>query len=996
MYFQLKKASESKFIMNLRMHLPARLRTRRLQSVLPWLILAIGLAITFGLRQISLQENYQNVQDRFHFRANEMLGNLESRLHGYKEILLGARGLFVSSDNVTREEFRDYVQELDLRRNYPGIQGLGFSLFIKPQHLETHIKQTRQEGFPNYQVKPAGRRDIYTAIIFLEPLDWRNQRAFGFDMFSEPVRRAAMQRALDENKIISSGKVTLLQETDVNKQPGFLMYLPVYQPGKPHANLQQRRQNIIGWVYAPFRMHDLMLGVLGPHFGETSSAIGYDIYDSDKLTPENLMYDYRLQTSSAVDHKPIFTTIKKLNLGEHDWTIVIYSLPGLESRLAYKNADYIAIFGALLSALLAFIMWLLLNGTDRAHALANEMTKELRASEQNTKRLNRNLVLLSECNLAMLKIENESLLLQEICRLIVEKGGYLMAWVGYAEHDADKTVRPLAAYGFNNHYLQQVKISWGENEYGFGPTGTAIRSGSTDINQDYLNNPRMAPWRERALQYGFQSSIAIPLNSSKGIFGALTIYAAEPFVFNPDEVKLLQELADDLSYGMETLRTRGEHQRNEEKIAFLAYHDALTQLPNRTLLRELFKKLTLQATRHKCKLGIALLDIDNFKHINETLGHNIGDTLLVQVTERLSANIGEHDVISRLNGDKFVFIFSEQHTDTDIQHNIQRLISAFSSPFDIEGNIIDSTASIGICMFPDEGQDLETLIRKADIAMSIAKEGGGNTYQFFTQKMHADADEKMQLMGQLHNAIKNQQLSLHYQAQLDIQQNRMIGFEALLRWQHPDKGNISPAVFVPLAESNGLIVPIGDWVIHEACRQAKAWLDDGYALVVAVNLSAVQFKRGNLLQTVASALELSGLPPHLLELELTESILLQDIETVMQTLSQLKTMGIKLSIDDFGTGYSSLSYLKRLDVDKLKIDQSFVRDLNVDANDAAIVNAIIQVAHALQLKVIAEGVENQAQLEFLKQHACDEIQGYFCAKPVPASEIYQVVALALP
>jgi len=489
------------------MHLPARLRTRRLQSALPWLILAIGLAITFGLRQISLQENYQNVQDRFHFRANEMLGNLESRLHGYKEILLGARGLFVSSDNVTREEFRDYVQELDLRRNYPGIQGLGFSLFIKPQHLETHIKQTRQEGFPNYQVKPAGRRDIYTAIIFLEPLDWRNQRAFGFDMFSEPVRRAAMQRALDENKIISSGKVTLLQETDVNKQPGFLMYLPVYQPGKPHANLQQRRQNIIGWVYAPFRMHDLMLGVMGPHFGETSSAIGYDIYDGDKVTPEKLMYDYRLQTSSAVDHKPIFTTIKKLNLGEHDWTIVIYSLPGLESRLAYKNADYIAIFGALLSALLAFIMWLLLNGTDRAHALANEMTKELRASEQNTKRLNRNLVLLSECNLAMLKIENESLLLQEICRLIVEKGGYLMAWVGYAEHDADKTVRPLAAYGFNNHYLQQVKISWGENEYGFGPTGTAIRSGSTDINQDYLNNPRMAPWRERALQYGFQSSI---------------------------------------------------------------------------------------------------------------------------------------------------------------------------------------------------------------------------------------------------------------------------------------------------------------------------------------------------------------------------------------------------------------------------------------------------------------------------------------------------------
>lgn len=977
------------------MQFPASLRTRRLQSALPWLILAIGLAITFGLRQISLRENYQNVEDRFHFRANEMVRNLEARLHGYKEILLGARGLFVSSDDVTREEFRDYVQELDLRRNYPGIQGLGFSLFIKPQHLETHIKQTRQEGFPNYQVKPVGRRDIYTAIIFLEPLDWRNQRAFGYDMFSEPVRRAAMQRALDENKIITSGKVTLIQETDLNKQPGFLMYLPVYPGGKPHSTLQQRRDNIAGWVYAPFRMHDLMLGVMGPHFGETGNTIGYDIYDGDKITPEKLMYDYRRQTNSAHDHRPIFTTLKKLNIGEHQWSIVVYSLPNMEARLAYKNADYIAVFGTLLSALLAFIMWLLLYGKERANALANEMTKELRASEQNTKRLNRNLVLLSECNLAMLKIENESLLLQEICRLIVEKGGYLMAWVGYAEQDADKTVRPLAEYGFNNNYLQQVKISWGENEYGFGPTGTAIRSGSTDINQDYLNNPRMAPWRERALHYGYQSSIAIPLSNSKGVFGALTIYAAEPFVFNPDEVKLLEELANDLSYGMETLRTRAEHKLNEEKIAFLAYHDALTQLPNRALLRELFKKVSVQAVRHKCKLGVALLDIDNFKHINETLGHSIGDTLLVHVTERLSANIAEHDVISRLNGDKFVFIFGEQHNILDMQVNVQALVSTFASPFEIEGNIIDSTASIGVCMFPDEGQDLDTLIRKADIAMSIAKESGGNTYQFFTQKMHADADEKIQLMGQLHNAIKNQQLSLHYQAQLDIQQNRIIGFEALLRWQHPEKGSISPAVFVPLAESNGLIVPIGDWVIHEACRQAKVWLDDGHALVVAVNLSAVQFKRGNLLQTVASALQLSGLPPHLLELELTESILLQDLDSVMQTLSQLKSMGVKLSIDDFGTGYSSLSYLKRLDVDKLKIDQSFVRDLNVDADDAAIVNAIIQVAHALQLRVIAEGVENQAQMDFLKQHACDEIQGYFCSKPVPASEFHRVFAVAV-
>lgn len=497
----------------------------------------------------------------------------------------------------------------------------------------------------------------------------------------------------------------------------------------------------------------------------------------------------------------------------------------------------------------------------------------------------------------------------------------------------------------------------------------------------------MLPWRDKAKHYGFQSSIAIPLSSSTGIFGALTIYAAEPFVFTTDEVKLLEELANDLAYGMDTLRTRVEHKRNEEKIAFMAYHDALTQLPNRVLLRELFNQLSVKAKRQHQTLVLALLDIDNFRHINETLGHGIGDAFLVHVTERLVAKISETDILCRLNGDKFVFVFNAAHSNSAIQNKIEILLGAFSTPFEIEGNILDSSASIGICQFPDEAQDLETLIRKADIAMSLAKEGGGNTYQFFTQKMHADAEEKMQLMGHLHHAIKNRELSLHYQAQVDIKQSRVIGFEALLRWQHPEKGNIPPDIFVPLAERNGLIVPIGDWVIHEACRQAKAWQDAGDSLVVAVNLSAIQLKRGNLLQTVESALQLSGLPAHLLELELTESILLQDEETVMQTLSQLKQMGIKLSIDDFGTGHSSLSYLKRLAVDKLKIDQSFVRDINVDSNDAAIVTAIIQVAHALQLKVIAEGVETSQQMDYLKQHDCDEIQGYFYAKPVPPEQI---------
>ena len=278
------------------------------------------------------------------------------------------------------------------------------------------------------------------------------------------------------------------------------------------------------------------------------------------------------------------------------------------------------------------------------------------------------------------------------------------------------------------------------------------------------------------------------------------------------------------------------------------------------------------------------------------------------------------------------------------------------------------------------------LLKKADIALTHAKDNGRNIYQFFTEQMNLDVEEQMELQSQLHNALKNHELELYYQAQINISDQRVTGFEALLRWRHPQKGMVSPAKFIPLAERSGLIIPIGEWVLNEACKQAKTWLDNGYPLVMAVNLSSIQFKRGNLLETIANALKNNDLPAHMLELELTESILLQDVDGVMNNLHKLKAMGVKLSIDDFGTGYSSLSYLKRMAIDKLKVDQSFVADLATSADDKAIVRTIIQLGHSLQLTVIAEGVENAEQLALLKKYGCDEAQGYFFSKPVPIHE----------
>jgi diguanylate cyclase (GGDEF)-like protein len=961
--------------------------TRYTQRLLPWLILGIGLVITYLLQNIAYQTNLKNVHERFEFRANEIVSNIESRIESYKIVLLGAKGLFLSSQNVERNEFREYVRQLNLAQSYPGIQGVGFSLLIEPEDLAAHTQKIRNEGFPDYTIRPGGNRDVYTSIVYLEPFDWRNQRAFGYDMFSEPTRRKAMQQARDTNNIITSGKVTLVQETERNTQPGFLMYLPVYHHDKLNTTLDERRENILGWVYAPFRMHDLMRGIMGPHFGEIGNSIAFDIYDGNTPAPENLMYDFESQTGTpGRDQEPVFSTLKRVDIGGHSWTITVRSLPALESKIEYKNAEYIAISGVIVSLLTALIVWLLLNGRERAFATAKIMTQELRSSEAHTSRLNRALKLLSDCNMAMLRAENEQLLLKEICQMIVDKGGYLMAWVGYAQHDEYKTVQPMAEAGDVDDYLDSINVSWGDNEYGQGPTGVAIRTGLTDINQDYLNGPRMTPWRESALRRGYQSSISIPLLNSKGALGALTIYAAQPFAFSKDEVELLEELAADLTYGITTLRTRAEHKLSEDKITFLAYHDTLTKLPNQLLFCKYFNELSESAQQQQIKIGVVLLDLDNFKHVNDALGHSAGDQLLILVKERLINNLHETDKLSRIDSDKFVLLLNDIPDNGRFASTIQNIINIFTQPFEVETNIIDTTASIGISIFPNDGSDWNILLKKANIALTHAKDNGRNIYQFFTEQMNLDIQEQMELQSQLHNALKNQELQLYYQAQVSMTDHSVTGFEALLRWQHPQKGMIPPTKFIPLAERSGLIVPIGEWVLNEACRQAKVWLDHGYPLVMAVNLSSIQFKRGNLLETIAAALKNTGLPAHMLELELTESILLENVDSVMNNIQNLKNMGVKLSIDDFGTGYSSLSYLKRLAIDKLKIDQSFIADLATNSDDKAIVDTIIQLGHSLQLTVIAEGVENTAQLALLKEYGCNEAQGYYFSRPVPAIE----------
>ena len=430
-----------------------------------------------------------------------------------------------------------------------------------------------------------------------------------------------------------------------------------------------------------------------------------------------------------------------------------------------------------------------------------------------------------------------------------------------------------------------------------------------------------------------------------------------------------------------------ERKRAEQRIEFLAYHDPLTGLPNRVLLEDRLQQAITQAERSRSGLALVFLDLDNFKKINDSLGHATGDALLKEVAARLKQCVRDSDTISRQGGDEFVLILREQHGTESCLPVLAKIMETLQEPFFSEGNELSTSASIGVALYPQDGPDFDILRKKADMAMYRAKEAGRNTYRFFDEAMDEEAVEHLLMRSGLRRALERGEFVLHYQPQIELDSGRIVGVEALLRWEHPEFGLVAPGRFVPVAEDSGLIVPIGAWVIQEACRQARAWQRAGLpAMMMAVNLSAVQFQRGSIEDTVVQALAGTGLDPSWLELELTESILIQDVEQVMATVRRLKQLGVKLAIDDFGTGYSSLSYLKRFDIDKLKIDQSFIRDLASDPDDAAIVRAIIQMAHSLDLLTIAEGVESPDLLHQLQSFGCDEAQGYHFARPMPAAE----------
>jgi diguanylate cyclase (GGDEF)-like protein/PAS domain S-box-containing protein len=743
--------------------------------------------------------------------------------------------------------------------------------------------------------------------------------------------------------------------------------------------------------------------------------------------------------------------------------------------------------------------------------VAHDVTR-LQEHAANLDRLNRSLRMLSGCSQALVHAPDEADLLDSVCWTLLNLGGYEVVAVGLARNDAGKSVDIAMQASRERVHPDLLRFTWGLDPLGLGPTGTAIRTGRPAVSNNLAADANAAPWRPVAERHGLRACAALPLLGQGETLGAVTVYAAQPGLFDEREVDLLRELADDLTFGIVTRRAalarkRAEEQlrlrdrviesssngilindltrpnnpiiyvnpafermtgysarevigrnprflirtdrdqpgleririalreksegraalrsyhkdgtmfwvelsmspvRNEageathfvtilnditerqlyqEELEHQAYHDALTGLANRNLLPDRIRQAILHAYRARQNVAVLLLDLDHFKLVNDSLGHAVGDSLLVSVAERLSAAVRDADTVARIGGDEFVVVIADAEREDHITAATQRIMDAVVEPVVIKGKELYASASIGVSIYPRDGTDAETLLKNADVAMYRAKEQGRNNYQFYTPEMNARLAERVNMVAGLRRALSRNEFKLYYQPLVDVRGGHIVGVEVLTRWHHPQRGVVSPSVFIPVTEETGLIRPLGEWVLQNACEQGKAWRDmELPGIVVAVNLSANQFRQKNLVGTVERALRDTGLDPGHLELELTESVVMYNVDEVLATLRDLKSIGVRISLDDFGTGYSSLSYLKRFPIDKLKIDRSFVSDVITNPEDAAIARAVIAMAHSLDMRVVAEGVETAAQLDFLRVNQCDQFQGYYYAKPLPATE----------
>ncbi len=648
------------------------LKWNRLTLLLPWVVLAVALAVTYQLWQSAKLNAAQVLQTKFDALVREANGHIQERMAVYEQVLRGTDGLFAHAGVVTREEFRDYVARLRLEENYPGIQGICFSLIVPKAAKDRHIAAVRKEGFPAYTITPQDERDIYTTALYLEPFSGRNLRAFGFDNYTDPVRRAAMEQARDSGNTALSGKVMLLHEENDTHQAGFRMYLPVYRHDAPHGTVAERRSAIVGWAYAPFAMDDLMAGILGEHFTD----IDTEIFDGEEISDKTLMHD--------TDHIPLalikpasaqFKAIDRLEIAGHVWTVANYSLPGFEAQMDREKPQLIAIGGFGASVLLALLTWLLVHGRALALQAARRMNRELIEREMGLR-----------LAATVFKTVDEAVMVTSPDNRIIAVNPSFTRITGYSPEEViDKNPKVLSS---GKHPPEFFKELW----------GTLADTGAW----------KGELWNRRK---------------------SGEVYAGW-FSFN----RVYDEKGG-LTHHVAVFSDITERKIEEERIRHLAHYDLLTGLPNRTLFTDRLRQAIAKARRDKGRTALLFIDLDKFKPVNDTFGHEVGDLLLKEVAKRLQYCVRGSDTASRIGGDEFVVLLLTIEEEQDALMVAEKIRHALNQPFELAGNSLHISSSIGVAIYPEHGYDEEKLLRNADTAMYYSKKGGCNSVKLYQPGM---------------------------------------------------------------------------------------------------------------------------------------------------------------------------------------------------------------------------------------------------------------------
>ena len=930
------------FYRSIGFRLPQRLRQGGSRTLYPWLGLAAALLglIASGLAWFAVSHRESELAKlELSSQGSGYALTLQFGIDAYLRRVVGLRALFDSSDNVSRGQFDKFAKQL--LSGQSAILGMSWIPRVSAAQRAAFERDVALDGVTGYRIKsvapdgtlgPAPEKSEYYPILFTATEDVSSP-VYGLDLDDGGVRQQTLALARDTDAIATSPLFTL--QSGTGHRRGFFVALPVYATGLPHETLEERTRNLRGYVLAVFQTSVLMETILTT----TRKPSGFDLYffPADGAQRDELLYfhgsrlrDTPTEPMPRAELSAVPHWAGVIEVGDARWTIIAAPIPGAAGFPGHALGWMVLVLGLLVTSAAVSFIWI--SGRHAKHLqVANaELDKTLGA----------------------LNIANDEL-----------SAALNNMVLGFVMFDAQGRVAV-----HNQRYLEM-----------YGLSRNVVKPGCS-LLQLLEHRAAMGNLKDDPKRY----AAALLAELSKGKVVNWIVESGQG-----REISITNKPMPGGGW-VATHEDVTERRRAEAKISYLAMHDSLTGLPNRHLFNQEVARSFEQLGRGQ-RFALLCLDLDHFKNVNDTLGHPSGDNLLQEVGARLRRCLREGDMVARIGGDEFAVLQRDVIGLDETRALSERLIKAIDAPFDIEGHQVAISVSVGIARAPIDAHDGVELLKVADIALFRAKADGRNTYRFFDFAMHGQIQARQALERDLRRAVRQNEFVVHYQPLVNLESGQIIGFEALIRWNHPERGIIAPADFIPFAEETGLIVPIGEWVLQEACEEAARWPD---GISVAVNLSPVQLREVDLCETVSAALARSGLHASRLELEITETMLLRNQVVTHETLRQLRALGVRIAMDDFGTGHSSLSTLRTFPIDRIKIDRSFVHDLLSKNDSRAIIQAVVQLASSLGMRTTAEGVETQGENDYLKRAGCTEAQGFLFGEAGPPKYVQALLRSA--